>query len=125
MTKGLGSGPEFPGAGTAGQPDQQHHLQLPLQGSVGSRKALLTWLLQAWLQRRQSFLHFEVTEMPFGPWATMEQCIQLARQLGMLEWIYCEPASEQAPWPTPEDMPFPQDLHRHPLALARSSEMRL
>lgn len=63
--------------------------------------------------------------MPFGPWATVEQCIQLACQLNMLEWIYREPASEQAPWPTPEDMPFTQGLHRRRLALARSSEMQL
>ncbi|XP_023604434.1 LOW QUALITY PROTEIN: Friend virus susceptibility protein 1-like [Myotis lucifugus] len=95
------------------------------KGLRGSHKALLTWPLQAWLQRWQSFLHFEVTEMPFRSWTTMEQCIQLARQLSMLEWIYREPASEQAPWPTPEDMPFTQGLRGRLLALARSSEMQL
>lgn len=86
---------------------------------------LLTWPLQAWLQRWQSFLHFEVTKMPFGSWTTTEQCIQLACQLSMLGWIYREPASEQAPWPTPEDMPSTQGLCGRLLALARSSKMQL
>lgn len=40
-------------------------------------KALLAWLLKAWRQRWQSFLHFEVTERPFGAWVTVEQGIQL------------------------------------------------
>lgn len=95
------------------------------KGVRGSLKALLTWPLQAWLQRWQSFLHFEVTEMPFGSWTAMEQCVQLAHQLSMLEWIYREPASEQAPWPTPEDMPFTHGLRGRLLALARSSKMQL
>ncbi|EPQ16027.1 hypothetical protein D623_10017704 [Myotis brandtii] len=43
----------------------------------------------------------------------------------MLEWIYREAASEQAPWPTPEDMPFTQGLRGRLLMLARSSKMQL
>lgn len=89
------------------------------------RKALLPWLLKAWRQCWQSFLHFEVTEMPFRPWVTVEQCIQLARQLSMLEWIYHEPPFEQAPSPGPEDMPFTKGLRRRLVALARCSEMQL
>ncbi|XP_016061498.1 PREDICTED: Friend virus susceptibility protein 1-like isoform X2 [Miniopterus natalensis] len=67
------------------------------KGLRGGSKTLLTWLLQAWRQRWKSFVHFEVTELPFGPWLTVEQGIQLARQLGMLDWIYRKPASDQAP----------------------------
>lgn len=100
--------------------------ELALLGDLTSNTIFnCLWLLQAWRQGWQSSLHLEITEMPFGPWATVEQCIQLARQLNMLEWIYREPASEQAPWHTPEDMPFTQGLHRRRLAQARSSEMQL
>ncbi|XP_036152050.1 Friend virus susceptibility protein 1-like isoform X1 [Myotis myotis] len=85
------------------------------KGLQGSRKALLTWLLQAWRQYWPSILHIG---MPFLSCVIMEHCILLVRLMGMLEWIYHEPASEQAPKPTPEDMPFTQNLHQHLLAQA-------
>ncbi|XP_023604435.1 Friend virus susceptibility protein 1-like [Myotis lucifugus] len=81
----------------------------------GSRKALLTWLLLAWRQCWPSILHIG---MPSLSCVVMGQCILLVRQMGMLEWIYHEPASEQAPKPTPEDMPFTQNLHQHLLTQA-------
>lgn len=43
----------------------------------------------------------------------------------MLEWVYHEPAFEQAPCPAPEDMPFTKGLRRRLVALARCSEMQL
>ncbi|XP_044235971.2 Friend virus susceptibility protein 1-like isoform X1 [Ursus arctos] len=94
----------------------------------GGCKTLLTWLLLAWRQRWESFLHFEATELPFRPWTTMEEGIQLVRELGMLDWIYREPpsppAAEQGPRPAPEDVPFTQGLQRR-LLTAAPSELRL
>ncbi|XP_043454341.1 Friend virus susceptibility protein 1-like isoform X1 [Prionailurus bengalensis] len=94
----------------------------------GGCQTLLTWLLLAWRQRWESFLHFEATELPFRPWTTMEEGIQLVRELGMLDWIYREPPSppapEQGPWPAPEDVPFTQGLQRR-LLTAAPSELRL
>ncbi|XP_035868523.1 uncharacterized protein LOC114511188 isoform X4 [Phyllostomus discolor] len=90
------------------------------KGLQGSCKMLLTWLLQAWRQRWKSFLHFEGAELPFRPWATMEEGIQLIRELGMLAWIYHEPASP----PTPEDLPFTHHLQQH-LLMAAPPELRV
>ncbi|XP_025279907.1 uncharacterized protein LOC484356 isoform X1 [Canis lupus familiaris] len=94
----------------------------------GGCKTLLTWLLLAWRQRWESFLHFEATELPFRPWTTMEEGIQLVRELGMLDWIYREspspPAADQGPRPAPEDVPFTQGLQRR-LLTAAPSELRL
>ncbi|KAB0396567.1 hypothetical protein E2I00_005845 [Balaenoptera physalus] len=70
----------------------------------GDGKTLLAWLLLAWRQRWESFLHFEGTELPFRPWTTMEEGIQLVRELGMLDWIYREPPPLPEPeWLVPED----------------------
>ncbi|XP_019513661.1 PREDICTED: Friend virus susceptibility protein 1-like isoform X1 [Hipposideros armiger] len=98
------------------------------KGLRGGCKTLLSWLLLAWRQRWESFVYFEATELPFRPWTNMEEGIRLVRELGMLEWIYREPASppvpEQAPLPAPEDMPFTQGLQRR-LLTAAPSELRL
>ncbi|KAF7474575.1 uncharacterized protein GHT09_014667 [Marmota monax] len=94
----------------------------------GGCKTLLTWLLQAWRQRWESFLHFEATELPFRPWTTMEEGIQLVRELGMLDWIYRELPSPLSPpepeYAAPEDVPFTQGLQRR-LLTAAPSELRL
>ncbi|XP_045437573.1 Friend virus susceptibility protein 1-like [Pipistrellus kuhlii] len=84
--------------------------------------ALLVWLLKAWRQRWPSFLHFED---PFRTWFTMEQAMPLVRQLGMLQWIYHEPAFEQAPCPAPEDMPFTRDMYQRLMALASNPQFQL
>ncbi|XP_054444747.1 Friend virus susceptibility protein 1-like [Pteronotus mesoamericanus] len=98
------------------------------KGLRGGCQTLLTWLLQAWRQRWESFMYFEGTELPFRPWTTVEEGVQLVRELGMLDWIYQEPtsppASEQAPWPAPEDVPFARHLQRH-LLTAAPSELRV
>ncbi|KAM5297029.1 uncharacterized protein AAES06_003629 isoform 2-T3 [Glossophaga mutica] len=98
------------------------------KGLQGSCQVLLAWLLQAWRQRWKSFLHFEGAELPFRPWAAMEEGIQLVRELGMLAWIYHEPASapapEQLPRPAPEDLPFTHHLQRH-LLMAAPPELRV
>lgn len=60
-------------------------------------KTLLTWLRQAWRQRWDSFLHFEATKLPFDPWTTMEEGIQLVHGLGRLNWLYCELSSRRLP----------------------------
>lgn len=78
--------------------------------------------LLAWRQRWESFLHLEGTELPFRPWTTMEEGIQLVRELGMLDWIYREPLP---PLPKPErlvpkDVPFTQGLQRRLWAAAPS-----
>uniref|UniRef100_A0A8C5KXH1 Uncharacterized protein n=1 Tax=Jaculus jaculus TaxID=51337 RepID=A0A8C5KXH1_JACJA len=57
----------------------------------GGCQTLLSWLQKAWCQCWESSLHFEATELPFRPWTTMEEGIQLVHELGMLEWIYHEP----------------------------------
>uniref|UniRef100_A0A8C9CN82 Uncharacterized protein n=1 Tax=Phocoena sinus TaxID=42100 RepID=A0A8C9CN82_PHOSS len=78
-------------------------LQLPLQGP-----------------RWESFLHLEGTELPFRPWTTMEEGIQLVRELGMLDWICREPPPP-LPEPerlVPEDVPFTQGLQRRLRAAA-------
>nr|XP_014719200.2 LOW QUALITY PROTEIN: uncharacterized protein LOC106845491 [Equus asinus] len=86
----------------------------------GGRQPLLTWLLLAWRQRWESFLHFNSTELPFQPWTTMEEGIQLVRELGMLDWIYSE-----LPLPaTPEDVPFTPGLQQR-LLTAAPSEARV
>lgn len=86
----------------------------------GGRQPLLAWLLLAWRQRWESFLHFDSTELPFQPWTTMEEGIQLVRELGMLDWIYSEP-----PLPaTPEDGPFTPGLQQR-LLTAAPSEARV
>ena len=91
----------------------------------GDGKTLLAWLLLAWRQRWESFLHFEGTELPFRPWTTMEEGIQLVRELGMLDWIYREPPPLPEPeWLVPEDVPFTQGLQRR-LLTAAPSELRL
>ncbi|MBZ3887270.1 Friend virus susceptibility protein 1 [Sciurus carolinensis] len=94
----------------------------------GGCQTLLTWLLQAWRRRWESFLHFEATELPFRPWTTMEEGIQLVRELGMLDWIYREPSSPPSPpapeYAAPEDVPFTQGLQRR-LLTAAPSELRL
>lgn len=101
-----------------------HHCK----GLQGGCKMLLAWLLLAWRQRWKSFLHFEGAELPFRPWATMEEGIQLVRELGMLAWIYHESASspvpEQLPRPAPEDLPFTHHLQRH-LLMAAPPELRV
>uniref|UniRef100_A0A673VBB9 Friend virus susceptibility 1 n=2 Tax=Suricata suricatta TaxID=37032 RepID=A0A673VBB9_SURSU len=89
----------------------------------GGCRTLLAWLLQAWRQRWESFLHFEATELPFRPWTTMEEGIQLVRELGMLDWIYREPPTPEQ-GPAPEDVPFTQGLQRR-LLTAAPSELRL
>lgn len=86
---------------------------------------LLTWLLLAWRQRWKSFLHFEGAELPLRPWATMEEGVQLVRELGMLAWVYHQPpAPEQLPQPAPEDLPFTCHLQRH-LLMAAPPELRV
>ncbi|XP_057569192.1 Friend virus susceptibility protein 1-like isoform X2 [Hippopotamus amphibius kiboko] len=91
----------------------------------GDCRTLLAWLLLAWRQRWESFLHFEATELPFRPWTTLEEGIQLVRELGMLDWIYREPPPRPEPeWLAPEDVPFTQGLQRR-LLTAAPSELRL
>uniref|UniRef100_A0A8C6DFG6 Friend virus susceptibility 1 n=1 Tax=Moschus moschiferus TaxID=68415 RepID=A0A8C6DFG6_MOSMO len=90
----------------------------------GDCKTLLAWLLLAWRQRWESFLHFEATELPFRPWTTMEEGIQLVRELGMLDWIYHEPPLPEPARLAPEDLPFTQGLQRR-LLTAAPSELRL
>ncbi|XP_020015510.1 uncharacterized protein isoform X1 [Castor canadensis] len=91
----------------------------------GSCKALLAWLLKAWRQRWESFLHFEATELSFQPWTTMEEGVQLVRELGMLDWIYREPPSLPEPeFSAPEDVPFTQGLQQR-LFTAAPLELRL
>lgn len=85
-------------------------------------QTLLSWLLQAWRQRWESSLHFEATELPFRPWTTMEEGIQLVRELGMIEWIYLDP--EGPVDLAPEDVAFTQNLQRR-LLTAAPSELRL
>lgn len=75
-------------------------------------------MLLAWRQCWESFLHLEGTELPFRPWTTMEEGIQLVRELGMLDWIYREPERL-----VPEDVPFTQGLQQRLLAAA-PSELR-
>lgn len=73
-----------------------------------------------WHQRWESFLHLEGTELPFRPWTTMEEGIQLVRELGMLDWICREPPPP-LPEPerlVPEDVPFTQGLQRRLRAAA-------
>lgn len=94
------------------------------RGLRGGCQALLTWLLLAWRQRWESFVHCEATELPFRPWTTMEEGIQLVRELGILKWIYGEshspPTPDQEPRRPPEDMPFTQGLQRRLLTAAPS-----
>lgn len=90
----------------------------------GDCKTLLAWLLLAWRQRWESFLHFEATELPFRPWTTMEEGIQLVRELGMLDWIYREPPLPKPAQLAPEDLPLTQGLQRR-LLTAAPSELRL
>lgn len=94
------------------------------RGLRGGCQALLTWLLLAWRQRWESFVHCEATELPFRPWTTMEEGIQLVRELGILKWIYGEshspPIPGQEPRRPPEDMPFTQGLQRRLLTAAPS-----
>ncbi|XP_043755882.1 Friend virus susceptibility protein 1-like [Cervus elaphus] len=90
----------------------------------GDCKTLLAWLLLAWRQRWESFLHFEATELPFRPWTTMEEGIQLVRELGMLDWIYREPPLPEPAQLALEDLPFTQGLQRR-LLTAAPSELRL
>ncbi|XP_006905058.1 uncharacterized protein LOC102894199 [Pteropus alecto] len=94
------------------------------RGLRGGCQALLTWLLLAWRQRWESFVHCEATELPFRPWTTMEEGIQLVRELGILKWIYGEshspPTPGQEPRRPPEDMPFTQGLQRRLLTAAPS-----
>ncbi|EPY88812.1 hypothetical protein CB1_000153016 [Camelus ferus] len=111
------------------------------QALRGGCRTLLAWLLLSRCQRWQSFLHFEATglpfpswtsflhfeatELPFRPWTTMEEGIQLVRELGMLDWIYREPPLPSEPErPAPEDVPFTQGLQRR-LLTAAPSELRL
>lgn len=84
--------------------------------------ALLAWLLKAWHQRWPSFPPLKVI---FRPWATEEQSAQVVRQLGMLQWIYHEPAFEKAPCPAPEDMPLTKDMRQRLLALATFPQVKL
>ncbi|XFG10069.1 hypothetical protein AB1E19_013693 [Capra hircus] len=90
----------------------------------GDCKTLLAWLLLAWRRRWESFLHFEATELPFRPWTTMEEGIQLVRELGMLDWIYREPLLPEPAGLAPEDLTFTQGLQRR-LLTAAPSELRL
>lgn len=85
-------------------------------------QTLLCWLRKAWRQRWESSLHFEATELPFRPWTTMEEGIQLVRELGMLEWLYREPTEPEDV--APEDVAFTQGLQRR-LLTAAPSELRL
>ncbi|KAF5917155.1 hypothetical protein HPG69_014088 [Diceros bicornis minor] len=55
------------------------------KGLPGGCEPLLAWLLQAWHRRWESFRLFEATELPFRPWTTMEEGIQLVRELGMVD----------------------------------------
>lgn len=94
------------------------------KGLRGGCQALLSWLLRAWRQRWESFVHCEASELPFRPWTTMEEAIQLVRELGILTWIYGEPPSPsslgQEPQRPPEDVPFTQGLQRRLLTAAPS-----
>ncbi|XP_058136680.1 Friend virus susceptibility protein 1-like [Dasypus novemcinctus] len=89
----------------------------------GGRQSLLAWLLAAWHRRWPTCLHFEATELPLRPWATAEEGVQLARELGLLDWIYREPPASGCPEPAPEDVPFSQALRRH-LLMAAPAELR-
>lgn len=46
-------------------------------------KLLPPWLLKAWCQHWKSFLPFEATKLLFCTWTTMEEGIQMVRELGM------------------------------------------
>ena len=64
------------------------------------------------------------TLLPFRPWTTMEEGIQLVRELGMLDWIYREPPLPKPAQLAPEDLPLTQGLQRR-LLTAAPSELRL
>uniref|UniRef100_G3TWA1 Uncharacterized protein n=1 Tax=Loxodonta africana TaxID=9785 RepID=G3TWA1_LOXAF len=73
----------------------------------GGCKMLLIWLLLAWCQCWESSLHFEAIEMPFWPWTSMKDGIQLVCKLDMLDSSLRDPA----PWrPAPKVVPFTQGL---------------
>ncbi|TKC53852.1 hypothetical protein EI555_018603, partial [Monodon monoceros] len=106
------------GVGGAGRPDRR------CPSSTTAARPCGVTAKRCWRQRWESFLHLEGTELPFRPWSTMEEGIQLVQELGMFDWIYREPPLPEPERLVPEDVPFTQGLQRRLLA-ATPSELRL